>query len=64
MYGRALVMANWKAHWKSAEKVPEKLRSAPGKISAETIHGMPFRPKDQLLFYYRPCQRTTLICLG
>lgn len=31
-----------------AANVPEKFRSAPGKISAETIHGIPLRPKDQL----------------
>ena len=48
MYGRALVIANWTAHWQRAAKVPEKFRSAPGKISAETIQGIPLRPKDQL----------------
>jgi hypothetical protein len=35
-------------HWQRAEYVPVKLRRAPGKISADTIHGIPFRPKDQL----------------
>jgi hypothetical protein len=35
-------------HWIKAAHVPVKFRTAPGKISADTIHGMPFRPNDQL----------------
>lgn len=34
-------------HWQSAAKVPVMFLSAPGKISAETIHGMPLSPNDQ-----------------
>ena len=51
MYGRHLLMINWVSHWTRAAQVPEKFRSAPGNISAETIHGIPFRPNDQNTAY-------------
>jgi hypothetical protein len=35
-------------HCTRAAHVPVRFRSAPGKISADTIHGIPFRPNDQL----------------
>lgn len=35
-------------HCIRAAKVPVKFRTEPGKISAETIHGIPLRPNDQL----------------
>lgn len=38
MYGSALVMMNWMSHCVNAAKVPVRLRRAPGKISADTIH--------------------------
>lgn len=51
MYGRHLLIGNCVAHWTRAAQVPEKFRRAPGKISAETIQGTPFRPNDQKMAY-------------
>lgn len=36
-------------HWTRDAHVPDTFRRAPGKISADTIQGTPFRPKDQLI---------------
>lgn len=48
MYGSALASTNCVNHWQRAAHVPVKLRRPAGKISADTIHGIPFKPKDQL----------------
>jgi len=46
VFGPAM-MGKGTHHCTVAAKVPDRLRRAPGKISAATIHGTPFKPKDQ-----------------